>query len=208
MTHAGGMPADLLQNGVEATAVVQGMSVLGSGSGLTVNNTPVVDFDLLISPPGSAPYGARVRQLLPYLLVGSVTPGAPVIVRIDRANPSRVAIDFSQVIPRGGAQAMMKGAPLSGDEIRAKGVAGTAQVEQTFSVGSITAPNGDPVLGVIMNVTYPGRPSFLSKNGQRIPRARFNSVVPGAVFPIKGDPSNPEIVVIDWPLLDTARGDV
>jgi hypothetical protein len=198
LTTVGGMPADLKASGVEATAVVQQMSVIGSGSGTTVNGTPVVDFTLLVTLPGFAPYAAKVRQLLPYLLVGSVLPDSMLFVRVDPNNSGRVAVDFSQMLPANGSPAMVQGTPQSGDEVRATGTSGVGLIQQTFSVGSITAPNGDPVLGIIMNVSYPGHPAFLSKNGQRVPRDKLSLVVPGATFPVKGDPAKHDFVVIDW----------
>ncbi|GGF38973.1 hypothetical protein [Subtercola lobariae] len=88
---------------------------------------------------------------------------------------------------------------MSGDALRETGTAASGVVQQTFSVGNITAPNGDPVLGIMMSITYPGGAAYVSKNGQRIPREKYSLVVPGATFPVKGNPSVPDLWTIDWP---------
>jgi hypothetical protein len=212
------MPADLQANGIQGTAIVRGMtsSNVGFGAGAGQTN-PIVSFELIVTIPDREPYPLTTNQTVPYILTGSILPGSTVFVRVDPTNLGRLGIDFSQIIPNAMGGAVMGGVamgdvmgaamagsipggqPMSGDALRESGTAATGVVQQTFSVGNITAPNGDPVLGLIMSITYRGSAPYISKNGQRIPRDKYALVVPGARFPLKGNPAVPDFWTIDWP---------
>ncbi|MEA9986542.1 MULTISPECIES: hypothetical protein [Subtercola] len=222
------MPPDLRASGIDGTATVQSMSTMNVGYGNTQNN-PIISFQLEVAVPGREAYSIVTNQTVPYLLVGAIIPGSTVFVKVDANNPGRLAIDFENIIPNAGSSGVgLPGGGLSGANLPSSGTQGgtgvggamsgasmlrtgqpgTAILQQTFSVGNITAPNGDPVLGVIMQITYPGLAPLIGKNGQRIPRARYEHVVAGAQFPIKGNPGNPDLFAIDWPEMDRADGTV
>lgn len=57
---------------------------------------PVLAFDLEVRPPDREPYSVSLQQRVPHVYEGAVIPGAGVSVRVDGADPNRVAIDFSQ----------------------------------------------------------------------------------------------------------------
>lgn len=81
---------DLLRTGLPATALVQDLS----DTGMTVNDRPMVRFDLEVRRPGAPPYLVRHRETVPRLIVGGVFPGSVLAVRVDPADPARLTIDW------------------------------------------------------------------------------------------------------------------
>lgn len=63
-------------------------------TGTTINNDPVVEFILDVTPPDGGPYEARTKALISRLDIPSVQPGRVVPVKYDPQNPSRVALDL------------------------------------------------------------------------------------------------------------------
>jgi hypothetical protein len=85
--------AALLQTGLAGTAVVTGLAQ----TGMYLNENPQVAIDLRIDLPGREPYVATRKEFVPLILLGRLTSGAPLPVRVDRANPQRLVIDWSNV---------------------------------------------------------------------------------------------------------------
>jgi hypothetical protein len=63
-------------------------------TGTTINNDPVVEFVLDVTPADGKPYEARTKALVSRLDVPSVQPGRIVPVKYDPQNPFRVALDL------------------------------------------------------------------------------------------------------------------
>lgn len=63
-------------------------------SGWTVNENPVVDFDLEVIPAEGEPYTAQARALISRLHIPQIQPGAVLPVKIDPADRSKVALDI------------------------------------------------------------------------------------------------------------------
>jgi hypothetical protein len=63
-------------------------------TGMTVNNDPVVGFDLQVRPEGKPSYDTQTKLRIPRLSISQVQPGTVVPVRIDRRNPTRVSLDI------------------------------------------------------------------------------------------------------------------
>lgn len=63
-------------------------------SGTTINNDPVVEFVVRVSPEGGEPYEARTRGLVSRLDVPAIQPGRVVPVKFDPDNPARIALDL------------------------------------------------------------------------------------------------------------------
>jgi hypothetical protein len=51
--------------------------------------------NLMVALPGRAPYPVNHREVVPMIMLGRLSNGAPLAVRVDPANPQRVAIDWS-----------------------------------------------------------------------------------------------------------------
>jgi hypothetical protein len=61
-------------------------------TGTSVNQNPVVEFDLHILLDGRDPYPVTHRQVVSRLVVGTFAPGAVVPVRVDPGNVAEVMI--------------------------------------------------------------------------------------------------------------------
>jgi hypothetical protein len=61
-------------------------------TGLTVNDDPSMEFDLLVTLDGETPYTVTHRQVVSRLALSSLEPGATVAIRVDPADRSAVHI--------------------------------------------------------------------------------------------------------------------
>ncbi len=80
-------------------------------TGAALNDHPLVELELEleVATAGHAPYTTVVRQAVPRLQVGLLSPGATMPVKIDPADATKVLIDWSALAGRGaaiGAQAV------------------------------------------------------------------------------------------------------
>jgi hypothetical protein len=80
--------ADLKATGQDAQATI--LKIWDTGT--TVNMNPVVGFVLEVRAPAQAPYQVETTSLIPRLMIAQYQPGAIVPIKVDPANPSRVAI--------------------------------------------------------------------------------------------------------------------
>jgi len=78
----------LMLNGRAGTARIDGIR----DSGTTINENPVVDFDLHVTVDGFSPYTVTHQQTISRLTIASLQPGATVPVRIDPANAQSLII--------------------------------------------------------------------------------------------------------------------
>jgi hypothetical protein len=63
-------------------------------TGTTINNDPVVEFVIRVVPEGGKAYEAHTKALVSRLDVPAVQPGRVVPVKVDPANPARIALDL------------------------------------------------------------------------------------------------------------------
>ena len=80
--------AELLGAGRAGRARIDGRR----DTGLTVDGDPSLEFDLVVMVDGREPYAVTHRQVIARPAVSSLTPGATVAVRVDRADPHMVHI--------------------------------------------------------------------------------------------------------------------
>ena len=91
--------------GLAGTAMVTGLTQ----TGMQLNDQPQVKIDLLVSLPGKAPYAASRKEFVPLILLGRLSSGAPLPVKVDPADPQDVIIDWEAgalpgvVMPAGGS---------------------------------------------------------------------------------------------------------
>ncbi|GAA2876696.1 hypothetical protein GCM10010517_37940 [Streptosporangium fragile] len=183
---------DLLDGGVPATAVVVSMR----DTGMTVNDMPMVAFELEVRGEGTAPYRVPHRETLPRLLVGAVLPGTLLAVMVDPVNPNRLTVDWGAFPDQAGPRATEY---LSAADLIARGLPGTATVEGTFSTDGMTAENGDPIIGFALRVTPgTGGAPYQVRIGHRVPPAHLHRAVPGTRLPVRIAPEDPEKVAVDW----------
>jgi len=84
--------AKLPATGVAGQATITGLTQ----TGVYVNRNPQVAMDLMVNVPGRAPYPVQHREFVPMIVLGRLTNGAPLSVKVDPANPQRLAVDWSR----------------------------------------------------------------------------------------------------------------
>ncbi len=80
----------ILSSGIPAQATISRIWE----TGVQVNNQPQVGFALQVWPPNGAPYMTEVKMVVSALVIPRIQPGAVVAVKIDPADPRKVAIDL------------------------------------------------------------------------------------------------------------------
>jgi len=81
----------ILQTGIAGTATITGLTQ----TGVYMNENPQIAMNLLVQLPGEVPYAANVKQVVPLMLLGRLSSGAPLSVRVDQMDRSKVEIDWS-----------------------------------------------------------------------------------------------------------------
>ena len=107
----------LLTSGIPGQASITGLTQ----TGMYFNENPQVRMQLIVSLPGQQPYAAQHTEIVPLILLGRLSSGAPLSVRVDPADFNRIAVDWSSTgfapgVPMGGmpmaqAQPMAYGQP-------------------------------------------------------------------------------------------------
>jgi hypothetical protein len=82
----------LHEDGVDATARILGLTQTGTW----VNNNPFVRLDLEITVPGHRPYEVRHGEVVPQVLIGRLTDGSPLHLKVDPQQPSRYVIEWER----------------------------------------------------------------------------------------------------------------
>ncbi len=80
----------ILQTGIAGTATVTGVTQ----TGMYLNEQPQLRLNLLVSLPGQVPYATTHTSFVPLMLMGRVTSGAPLAVRVDPADLNKVVVDW------------------------------------------------------------------------------------------------------------------
>ncbi len=82
--------ADLLaRTGIAGHATIAGLTQ----TGMYLNEQPQVAMDLLVRVPGRPPYMAQRKEFVPLILLGRLTSGLPLPVKVDASDPQRLIID-------------------------------------------------------------------------------------------------------------------
>lgn len=77
-------------NGVSGTGQIVGLRQ----TGLLVNFQPQVELDLLVTIPGRTPYRAKVKEIVPLIMLNRLQGTLP--VRVDPARPQTVIVQWDQ----------------------------------------------------------------------------------------------------------------
>jgi hypothetical protein len=82
------------------------------------------------------------------------------------------------------------------DRVEQTGVAGQATITAMTQTGMYL--NNNPQIKLELQVSVPGRASYASEHKSFIPLMMLGQIQPGASFPVKVDPADPQNVVIEW----------
>jgi hypothetical protein len=113
----------LAATGLVGTATITGLTQ----TGMSLNDQPQVEMELLVSIPGRAPYQARHKEFVPLILLGRLTSGLPLPVKVDRADPQSLVIDWDASGTRSSFGAALDVAPAGQTETLAQVQAALAQ---------------------------------------------------------------------------------
>lgn len=189
--------------GVPGTATILGMEQ----TGVTLNEQPQIELRLQVSTQMHGAYEVMVKEYVPLMLLGTLSSGRPLPVKVDPADPQSVIIEWESAGGMGGpvigqpAPALAQ--PPTGDSADVKkrlletGVAGTAKVISSAPTGQTDA-EGRPVYSMMLEIHVEGRPPMQGPAVVGIPPERAEWLEPGDSVPIKADPSNPALLAVDW----------
>ena len=80
---------------ISSTGVAGTGQIMGLGqTGMTVNDQPQVELDLLVTIPGRSPYRVKVKEIVPLIMLNRLQGTLP--VRVDPAEPNAVVIQWDQ----------------------------------------------------------------------------------------------------------------
>lgn len=128
---------------ISTTGVAGTGQIVGLGqTGMTVNDQPQVELDLLVTIPGRSPYRAKIKEIVPLIMLNRLQ--GTLAVRVDPAEPEMVVVQWDQ--PN------VAGAPggLGGPGSHAATGPGSATDETLGQVAAAMAAAGGsaaPVLG-------------------------------------------------------------
>lgn len=80
----------ILREGVSGQARILSMRE----TGVYVNRRPQVEFGLEVTTPTHGTYSVTQREAVPLILLGRLSSGVPLPVKVDAANPEAVLIDW------------------------------------------------------------------------------------------------------------------
>lgn len=188
--------------GVAGSATIMSMRQTGT----YLNEQPQVELRLQVQTQMHGPYEATVKEYVPLMLLGTLSSGLPLPVKVDPADPQRVIIEWESAGGMGRASTASQQqavAQPSEDpaEVRKRlldaGVAGTATVISSVPTGQ-TDSEGRPVYSMMLEIEVDGHPPRQGPAVVGIPPERAEQLEPGDTVPIKADPSDPSLMAVDW----------
>jgi len=195
----------------EPTAMSTGRAERGLGLRIVCKVTVEV-----IGLDGEEPYEASCLHPVPQVYLPRMQePGAAVAVRVDPADPQRIALDLEHEVPPapiilvsddGTKQRVETNkASYTAAELLRDGRACTVEVLAAFPLGQLTQA-GLPASGLILQVHRADAAPYQAQVGLHIPAAAESVVVVGARLPAKwlpgpGLPTDVNLVTIDFPAL-------
>jgi hypothetical protein len=85
---------------IEASGLPGQATIVGlTQTGMFLNDNPQVRLDLSVLLPGRPAYAASVKQFVPLILLGRLTGGATLPVKVDPSNPAHVIVEWDQPAP-------------------------------------------------------------------------------------------------------------
>lgn len=215
---------DLRTTGIAAQAAIVSMRQ----TGMQMNDQPQVELELRYDVPGKGTHTTVRTEYVPLMLLGLLTNGIPLPIKVDPNDPTDIAIEW-ELAGAAGTPVVAPVAP-GGPAVPAGGSAGP-----TMTLGAGTGPGGIPDAGqierarerfrasgidgtatlesaqvtalevadntvfqVTLTVRLPGREPFQVAHMALIPAAHAGRMVVGATLPVKVDRDDEKTVMIDW----------
>ncbi|MGX5681220.1 hypothetical protein [Schumannella luteola] len=192
----GGVDQELLATGVLARGEIVSISL--SGTTVSVMNAPVersCTFVVNVIRDGQQPYQATVTQRVQEILIPQLQqPGVVLALRVDPADPSRVAIDFGSQPPE--VNLPENTGPGSAADILANGKPITVVLVANQPIG-VNNHKGDPVHALTLTVATGVPEPYQIQVGNAVPASALPLVYPGSKLHAKLG-AGPNDVVVDW----------
>jgi hypothetical protein len=118
----------------------------------------------------------------------------PKVSMLDGVKMANQAMDQAQVYQDAVASQGLSADPMANMAAMSQGVQGNATVKSTAETGQQI--NGTPVYEVVLTVQVPGQEAYDVTHKQVIALAAIGNWQPGAIFPVRVDPNNPQSVII------------
>lgn len=196
----------VLEEGNPATAVILSMAETGT----TVNEHPMVEFELEITPTDGEPYMATVKQVMPRLMLGTVRPGISIGVRVMPDDPSKVALDWKSLGAKDAGPTLVPASKVvDNDEFLLTAIPARAEID-SMSETKNTVKNPrtgieNQVFKFSLTVQREGQPPYKAELWQGVPVEHKGTFGPGATIPIGINPTDPSHVGINWTELERER---
>lgn len=196
----------LREAGVEGKAVITSLRE----TGVSVNNSPVIEFGLDVDAAVHAPYSTTIRQRAPRLLIGSFSPGSTVAVVVDPADRDRLAIDWEEGTrpsPDSSAEPLPQDTIRDPADLLRTGRAASAVVISMEDAGDMSelglvevgSPAEDDRLFIIgLEVKQPGLDAYEVRVAHRVPERLLGRVGPRTRVEVAVDRDDDHAVAIDW----------
>lgn len=203
--------------GIPAEAAIEAVRE----TGVTINDRPLVGFDLQVRPRNEHPYQATVRQVVPVTMLGAALPGRSVAVLIHPGDRNRVAIDWSRLpqpatpepaSPTTRLDAVPEERRHSASKLLATGRRGRGKITAMRRVGELAdlglaAPGDegweDDLFHITLEVKLPGFDPIEAQVLHRVPDRLVGRVGPGLEVEVAADRDDPSHqVAIDWDALE------
>jgi hypothetical protein len=200
----------LRTSGVPGQATIQGMRQ----TGVYLNEQPQIELNLQVQTQMHGPYQVTVREYVPLMLLGTLSSGRPLPVKVDPADPQKLVIEWESAMS-GGMGGMTGGMPVTPppsadttmydpqarqaekERLLATGVAGRATVNSARATGD-TDSEGRPVYELMLTIEIPGQQPIQGPARTGVPPDRVSQLEAGDTVAIKSDPANPTAMTIDW----------
>jgi hypothetical protein len=199
----------LKSQGLPGQARILGMRQTGE----YMNEQPQIEMNLEVTTSMQGPYQVLVKQWVPLMLLGRLSSGVPLPVKVDPVNPQNLVIEWesSMNAPGVGMGAMPTTLPPQADtsqyapaardaekaRLLATGVAGRATVVSAAATGEVDS-EGRPVYDLVLAIEVPGQAPMQGPARTGIPPERVEQLEPGDSVPLKVDPANPSVMTVDW----------
>jgi Protein of unknown function (DUF3592) len=189
-------------------------------TGVYVNEQPQIELQLQVQ---DEMYGSRqvtMKEYVPLMLLGTLSSGRPLPVKVDPANPNNVVIEWESAmsggmpmggVPGAGQFAMGQMQPMptpppplpkaeadrEKKRILADGIGGTARILASSPTGQMD-DQGRPIHQMTLQIEILGRQPVMGPALAGVPAERADQLEVGDSVPVKADPNNPSSIAIDW----------
>ena len=144
---------------------------------------------------GHAPYDAVASQRVQEVYIPQLSSGAAwVAVRVDPANPARIAVDFAAPVPE--VQVAAGEGTTSAAWILQNGRPVEAVLVQAQKI-DMTGPTGDQIYALTLTIIDGAEAPYEVQVGNAVPAAALPRLFPGSRLPARRG-NEPTDIVVDW----------